>query len=575
MAALNKTNIPIAIENKTKLDLSCDHVTTMGFCQLQPVYYRHMIKGEHINFDCLATCRLAPMAVPTYGRMRLNLRGFAIPYRLVFPQWHNFYNDNIGSNASHSSLVSGVPYFTGRDIQVALQTYSSSVNQTDPWDFSFEASFYKLNNLGRKFVKTMQSLGYPILCGNTKDDLTFNALGLLAYVKIYLDWYANSNYLNHSDVLKLERYLAYNDPQGQLHLTGQDLAVIVALINVVVYDTDHYFNNAWDNPNAPSSQQFSSFTFIDPTSSNGSFVQTGQNGTPEMHNISPSTSLGTTYLHSALKRLTDYQKRHQLAGARAIDRVLAQYGIQTDYLRSMRSIYVGSQSIDLNVGDIYATANGSDGTNTSAVGDYAGRGAGQGSKSWDYQTDEECIFIVIASVLPSCGIYQGYDLNNRHLDKKDFFVPEFDGLGVQAIERGEVYVSRNQNFVDSNNQYAGVFGFTGRYAEYKRPLNRVTGDFALPSFMAGGNSWHLMREFNDVSFNNYITGVSHSLNFTRANDGSQYYRIFDYVGSDADKFYCNFHFDVGAYAPCRALSDSYDFESESRQIQMQQGATLN
>ena len=99
MNYLNKIPAQTALSSKTKLDLSCDHVTTMQFMKMQPVYYRHMLKGEHINFNVLANIRPAPMAVPSYGRIRCNLRGFFVPYRLVFPKWSDF----VSASSTYSS----------------------------------------------------------------------------------------------------------------------------------------------------------------------------------------------------------------------------------------------------------------------------------------------------------------------------------------------------------------------------------------------------------------------------------------------------------------------------------------
>lgn len=580
MAQLNKVSIPVAAAKKCKLDLSCDHTTTMSFMQMQPVYYRHMLKGEHLNFDCLATIRCAPMPVPTFGRMRLNLRGFAIPYRLAFPQWHSFYDDVIGSNMTNSDLVDSPPFFQSDALNDMFFTgtfapFLSVAGTSLDYEFKIGANYYKLTYLGRRYLKVLESLGYKVI-PSAKYAFKYNALALLSYAKIYVDWYSNAQYLNSSDVLWVQRLLAYNDPTNPKELDGDDIFYILRLTNFVVYDDNGYFTSAWDNPVAPNNGQFTNFGFDDPTSANGVVVSLNSMSSPEMfQSAATRNSLGTQYIHDALKRLTDYQKRHALAGARSIDRVLSQYGLQVDYLRTQRSIYVGSQSIDINVGDIYATGAGSNGSDTSSVGDFAGRGGGQGSKAWDYTTDEECIFIVIASVIPSGGYYQGYDRINKHIDKKDFFNPEFDGLGVQVVEKGEVFVSRDDVFIAPGHEYDTVFGYNGRYGEYKRPRNFVTGDFVFPTIMAGGSSWHLNREFNDGQFGD-TQGLCHSLDFTRASDQIGYNRIFDYIGFDVDKFYCNFHFNVGAYTPCRPLTETYDFEEEGKSVTLDSnGTTLN
>lgn len=619
---INDIKLPVATDRKTKLDLSCEHLTTMNFMCLQPVFYRHMIKGEHLNFDAVATCRPAPIELPIFGRMRLNMRGFFVPYSLVFPNWHDFYNDTIASNADYSSLVSGVPTFTTETLRQLFMDPNyellliNDVNPDFDDDLPVSASNYpylgdgdlylsdetpnhqayyvpyRYTTAGRRILKLLESLGYRFIMPNGSDIknnriITFNALALLAYAKVYVDWFSNKQYLNSVDVLTIERLLKFNDPTSSLSLSAADMYSILTLTGVTCYDNESYYVGAWDNPVNPNSGVFSTLQFSDITihdnpnyNASGKVVMNNTGNlysTPTMvQNSSNQPYLGTTYLHEALKRLTDFQKRHALGGARAIDRVLAQYGIVTDSLRMQRSIYVGCQSIDINIGTVMGTANGSDGTKTSSVGDFAGTAFGQGSKSWDFQNDDEGIFIVMASIQPTAQFVQGYDRNNRHLDKTQFFVPEFDALGVAAIEKGEVYTSLHDDFADDITKYLSAFGFTGRYGEYKRSRSNITGDLSpsVPSHYNGASAWHLARLFSDYSFGS-IAGVSHSLNFTRGVDRAQFDRIFQYTDVDFDKFYVDFHFDVGVYAPCRPLFETYDFEENGDKVTIAQGTGLN
>ena len=109
MPNLNAVSVPTALDHKTKLDLSFDHVTTMGFMRTQPVMYRRMIRGEHDQIKCDSTVRPGPIQVPFFGSLVQNIRYFAVKLSTIFPNWYNFINDNIASNYSDSSLVQGVP----------------------------------------------------------------------------------------------------------------------------------------------------------------------------------------------------------------------------------------------------------------------------------------------------------------------------------------------------------------------------------------------------------------------------------------------------------------------------------
>lgn len=577
-----ENKIPIAAEARSKLDLPCDHVSSGMFMLLQPMYYRHTLKTERLNLKFTSVVRPNPLVVPTFGRIRQNLRHFFVPYRLVFPNWEEFIGDVVASNFNSSSQVVGVPCFAGQSlldmfIDPGFNLTSVVSDPTALFDFNYNNTHYKFTRLGRNYYKVLYSLGYEIV----PDSKTFlyNALALLAYAKIYCDWYANSQYLNNFLYLKLQQYFKFNDPTSRLVLTATDIYDILLFVRPAVYNTNPYFEDAWDNPVSPNNGNFTQFAFLDPTSSSGTFVSQNSSGTPEMfQGVDTSVSVGTKYLHDALQKLSTYQRRHALSGARAIDRVLAEYGLQTANLRLQRSIYVGVTSQDVDIKSIYATGNGStaDGQ-TSVVGDYAGAGIGAGSDVIDFENDEEGIFITISTIQPSGGYYQGYDRLNRCLTKEQFYQSSFDSLGVQSIEKGEVYVSKDfDNFAASADDYAGHFGFTGRYGERKRSINRVSGDFAVSSVLVGSDAWHLMRGFNDAYFNGSVNNIVHSEDFCRGTDAEQYMRLFTYTEYTVDPFNLFLHVDCVSFAPCHKLVDTFDWDLDSPQVSIDSnGSKLN
>ena len=586
---LNNAKIPIAVSKRTNGDLPADIVTTQQFMLLQPLYYHHMLPTESSRFNINAVVRPQAMIAPTFGRCRLNLRAFYVPYRLVFPNWYSFSNQTIASNQQYSAIVSSPPYFTANDL-ITLFTSSSyqltSVITTGTPDFIINNTMYLFTQLGRYFYKVLYMLGYDLV-GKTSGDTTFvfNAFALLAYARCYCDWYANSQYLNSADYLALQRYFAYNQPTSALHLTDADLYKVLLFVRPAVYNTNGYFEAAWDKPSSPNNYQYPTPVFTDIDDNHTTNIRIDSAGTPVMRQSSASNStIGTQYIHDALKKLTDLQRRHAISGSRDIDRFLASYGIVNEALKLQRSIYVGYQSIDIDIQSVFATANGSatlpNGSYNSVVGDYAGAGLGRGVKDWDFQADEEGIFIVISTIQPSGGYYQGYDRINRRFAREDWFTEEYDSLAVQSIEKGEVYISKDfDTFSSDANDYSGHFAFTSRYGEQKRSINRVSGDIALPSITAGGDSWHLMREFNDLYFNNSVANIVHDEDFCRGTDALQYDRLFYYVGTDKDHrdpFNVFAHVECKNHAPYSSLFDNYEFDSNGKDVTLDvNGPKLN
>jgi hypothetical protein len=261
-------------------------------------------------------------------------------------------------------------------------------------------------------------------------------------------------------------------------------------------------------------------------------------------------------------------KRHQLVGARALDRYLARFGVNLASDKLKRSIYIGSAMQGLQFGDVMSTAD----TETSFLGDYAGKGISYGSGTFEFDTDEYGMLIIVSSIVPTVGYSQGVDRTVMHLSKLDFYTPEFDNLGVQAIESNELYTPTKLNKFATTAEAANttlntfrnqVFGFTPRYSEYKIGRDKLTGDFRCDSINAGADSWHMLRNVNPET----LTELLHDVDFVRGTDAEQYSRIFYNTDADAsDKFKIIHNFNVTSFSPMKSLYDTYEFEDKGKKV---------
>jgi len=258
-----------------------------------------------------------------------------------------------------------------------------------------------------------------------------------------------------------------------------------------------------------------------------------------------------------------------------------------------RSIYLGKNSVDIQIADVMATANGVDGlSQSSAIGDYAGKGVGYNNGGVSYKTDEYGYLIFCASIIPSAHYVQGMNpIVMRGLSGRlDFYTPEWDGIGVDALPRkalmadyngkGAVTVLNRLTYADAMD---GVFGFVPRYAAYKASFDNLSGDFVVPSSNAGNSNevWHLNRMFDGTSTGLTLSSITHNLDFVSATDAGQYDRIFavtssgDTSANKYDHFYTIYHFEVEAWKPMRKLFDDYDFDGGKEVSLEVNGTQLN
>lgn len=569
---LDKVKIKTAKNESTKLDLSCDHISTANFMQYNVAYSKEMVPGEKIEINMETFTRLEPMPVPTFGRARINNRAFFVPFRTIFPGWNDFITDSphvMGGDLGNGQITQ-VPVITNASFVSFYKAYSSLKTEVDESDAIANSRLYdivvndngvtkywKLGSKGRQMLKIFESLGYKIIWDTTAR-MNYSALPLLALGKVYTDWYYNTQYIGTEASINIEKYFK-GDSSLSPTISDRYLISLMQVIDYVNYDSD-YFVSAWDNPVAPANNTYSSLSMSDVTlSSQSTAVETTSNGTPASR-----PNILTQYAIDALKGLTDYMKRHQLAGARALDRYLARFGITLTAEKLNRSIYIGTANEDIKFGDIMSTAD----TEGAALGNYAGKGIGYQTADFNFSTDEYGILIIVSTIQPKAGYYQGVNRNVLHTHRTDFWTPEFDNLGCQAISKAELFVPQHTTIANITNLSNGVFGWTPRYAEYKIGRDNITGDFRYNSMNVGQEAWHTMREVDYTDADNIV----HNLAFVEGRDAGQYSRIFYNTDADAaDKFKVIYHFDIASYSPMKSLYDTYEFEEKGQDIVMDAG----
>lgn len=649
---LDKFSVPTAVDETSKMDLSCQHITTADFMQLNPIYTKEMVPNEKLAVNTQTFTRMAAMPVPTFGRANVHERAFFVPYRTVWKGWTDFITDTVHVAADQTSAIaSKPPVFTMEALVKAMITpntlpfplynvgsnagfrvFTSQEAEDEQLDFddydlvtplgyanslgitsiggitvgSADGVAFKFNAVGRQALKILNSLGYQLVISDDPaygwQGFEMSALPLLAFFKVYIDWYFPSQYYDDLYRTLIEGILN-RDTTGTFSITAEQLSSIFGLIAYVNYDSD-YFVSAFDNPEGPNNGQASLVNISDITNGAGQSstaatatirnanrqVTSSPNptngwiapNTPAAYGFAQSGTAGsgnlnslTQYTLTALKKLTDYMKRHQLVGARAMDRYLARFGKNLTAEKLNRSLYIGAKSFPLQIGDIMSQAD----TTGANLGAYAGKGLGYGENTFGYETDEYGLFIITCSIVPTVGYYQGIDRNVLHLSKLDYWTPEFDQLGNQAIGSAELYVpTKPSQYIDNSGQSDGgildglstqIFGYAPRYAEYKCGRDRLTGDYRLSRFNQAGdttNSWHLFREFDNEDWQGEARTIQHSLDFVKGIDGNQFNRIFYNTDSTADHFYMIHNFDVASYSNMAKLYDTYEFDDKGKKI---------
>ena len=254
----------------------------------------------------------------------------------------------------------------------------------------------------------------------------------------------------------------------------------------------------------------------------------------------------------------------------------ARYGV-TDIHNNTHEhiIRVGASSTSINISAIYN--NNGDANSDTPLGTYAGCGIGaQRSKRYTLDTGENAfgLFITLTAVVPKMGYFQGMFKENSDgvNGSYDFYTPEFDAMGYQAIQYNELVADRQHPSFYYHNKIGtnlGVFGYVPRYTHLKCSFNRALGDISIPHLANSMLPYTLDRYFPD--YEKWYGGapqpttlpVNDPMTF-RSGTRGETNRIFSDFSVTDDHVIMQIFFDVKMNAPMKSVATSFDtFDDES------------
>ena len=585
-----KVSTPVALTHSSKFDLTFTHDTTTNFMDFNVAYACELVPKQEVDVYHNVFARMTPLLVPTYGDAEIHNRAFFVPFRTIFPAWNDFITDSVHTYSDNiSSLVENVPMISNKLFSNLFVRYLAAPVglYTDGMACDFVVygdgsplvyTGFNLTTKGARFMKLINSLGYRIDFNALNVEDYFSALPLLAVCKVYYDWYYPSAYVQDEIATVINKWLKYDMGRDGARFedvfTVDDLLAICNFLDKVCYDSD-YFVSAWDNPNVPNDGAYSDYMIPNVEDAGTVEVHDSLYGTGP-HLISGTGGKISQYALTALKSLTDYMRRHQISGSRTLDRYLSRFGFTLSSEKLQRSVFISDyhNNQPIQFGDVTSTSDTTD-IGGAPLGAYAGKGiSANDGNSFKFRTDEYGMLIIVSTVVPRSTNVQGINRQVKHLTRLDYFTPEFDNLGYQAIGTKELFVpfnSKDQLKTGASNPTQGidygqlVFGFTPRYAEYKVARDIVTGDYNLGSKNVDLAPWLMNRDVTAMVKKVGVDKLYHSRNFLIGTDSNQYNRIFNgVIDESVDNFFVHHIFKIDTTFPGKKLFDNYEFTDEDK-----------
>lgn len=513
--------------HRSSFDLSSKKLFTAKVGEILPVYWQIAIPGNKYRISSDWFTRTVPVNTAAYTRIKEYYDFYAVPLRLIsraLPQAFTQMTDymtSAASNAANTEMLTSVPNTTLNLLSLSLQTVTGKDVFDDaglPYvygaskilDMLGYGSFLSSSNTA-KAVITKAYLGIqpledalnPLVYSVSQ---TVNLLPLLAYQKIYYDFFSESQWEKH---LAYAYNVDYWDGKSQLNLAPEMLQLRYAN-----YPKD-YFMGMLPNSQYGSVAVLpplipgygSNFPVASPSSTSSVSDSAQLLNTASTSAITSSNTknvLRTVRLNSDLSalsiRATEYLQRWkevvQFSSKDYSDQMRAQFGIKAPEYMGNHSHYIGGWSNVININEVLNTNLESESSQAVIAGKGVGSASGH-TLTYDCGAEHQVIMCVYHAVPLVDWNLTGQNPQLTVTAITDFPQPAFDQLGMQAVPALNL-----QN--NPSRTVSGPLGYNLRYWQWKSNIDTVHAAFrsgmAYQSWAAPLDGWDVLTSSGAWSY---------------------------------------------------------------------------
>ena len=452
-----KNSVPVKVEKLSGFDKSHKVLTTLQCGTITPLLTDELMPGSKVDLKINIAAQLPPLASDTYARACIKSEAFFVPHRILYGGFQKFMTgDNILVTASDGDI--GVDEYDATVLGLRMEVH--------PSDFIYGGL---LDNLGCRYT----------YASSTSTNRYINPYPVLAYHKIWDDWYRNSLIQKPCFINTIQ--VTPND-DGEIHQFVDNLPWITNWqtaddVNEVIpgYSIYSTFKNGVGMFELHQ-RNFDSDYFTNATPQ-------AQEGSAQKVTVSSSQfSIESLRIANSLQK---FAERNNLAGTQYVDWLRANYGISPSDGIAQRSMYLGSAKFNIYNKGVYSSADTTTGDwdnknpFIASVGGQVGSAYAEGSDFIirDFTATEPGTLMVLITLCPegvsyssgSNRLFRRYNTATA-ADRLDLANAMLAGTGNQPIYNDEVSTV-------APNAADAIFGYAERYADWKTMCDRVSGGF--------------------------------------------------------------------------------------------------
>ena len=515
--------------HRSSFDLSSKKLFTAKVGEILPCYWQIAIPGNKYRISSDWFTRTVPVNTAAYTRIKEYYDFYAVPLRLIsraLPQAFTQMTDymtSAASNDKNTTALSSVPYTTMAQFNNLLLAANAGdqTNTRDDAGLPYVYGACKLLDLlgygsmidktnTAKAAITKKYLGLDNLSDANNPlvysvSQTVNMLPVLAYQKIYFDFFSNSQWEKHlayaynvdywpgtsylslsSDMLKM-RYANYPKDYFMGMLPSSQYGDVAVLPQT--YSSSIPSNLILARNSVPSTSGVSN-----PAGST-SIVTDSSNNSGSARFLRLNSDLSALSI-----RATEYLQRWkevvQFSSKDYSDQMAAQFGIKAPEYMGNHAHYIGGWSSVININEVVNTNLDTDTSQASIAGKGVSSQSGH-TITYDCGAEHQVIMCVYHAVPLLDWNLTGQNPQLTVTAVSDFPQPAFDQLGMQAVPALNL-----QN--NPGRSVSGSIGYNLRYWQWKSSIDTVHAAFrtgaAYQSWVAPLDGWQVLTSSGAWSY---------------------------------------------------------------------------
>lgn len=510
--------------HRSGFDLSRRNCFTATVGEILPVMCEEVLPGDKWRINMREFMRTAPVQTATFGRVRQYYDFYFVPYNLLWDKWESWIMQT--KNAFHAKSVSApvdeFPTHPYLSMNMVLTLLTNMQDQDSKYylDYNLASRPEGSHLVYDSATKLLQYLGYPVVKSTgITGDLALNPFPLLAYQKIYQDyfrfsqwedaapWTYNLDYILNKSDLEIDistlssgavtkqpsmftmRYCNLDKdyfngllPSPQYGDTAMAGPISLDLSNVIsanlhrdIFKTEGraFLPMGFQSVDGTEGHNYDSRVRVNGTSASagGSWVESAnlrlKDGSP--FNVSGESSMGLSIL--LLRQAEALQKWKEITLSGDLDyktQLQKHWNVNVSDDNSYMCRYLGGIANNIDISEVINTNL----VDSSSEAEIHGKGVSASNGNINFTSHQYGVIMCVYHCKPIIE-WNADNVLPRMLTKTkatDYAIPEFDQIGMESVLRGQFIYNAARN-------WSQPIGYAPRYIDYKTSFDRINGEF--------------------------------------------------------------------------------------------------